>query len=137
MPLPVGVFQMRQNRSRARAGAAPQFKLWISVPKAQGVFGDGKWRLLDAIEQCGSLRAAAETLGISYRKAWGDLGKAEKYLKVRFIDKQRGGSGGGESHLTDLGRRWVAAYRRFRSDIEAATQKSFDKHIAPLLQEKQ
>ena len=58
----------------------PRSKLWISSDEAEGVFGDGKWRLLEAIEKDGSLNAASRSLGISYRKAWGDLKKAESCL---------------------------------------------------------
>ncbi|MHC4916753.1 MAG: winged helix-turn-helix domain-containing protein [Planctomycetota bacterium] len=114
-------------------GLHPRFKLWISSEDAQGVFGDGKWRLLAAIERAGSLRAAAQELGISYRKAWGDLKKAEECLGITFIHKHRGGSKGGDTVLTDEGRKWVAAYSRFREDLEQAAEVSFGENISELL----
>jgi molybdate transport system regulatory protein len=117
----------------APVGLHPRFKLWISSKEARGVFGDGKWRLLSAIEREGSLRAASELLSISYRKAWGDLKKAEETLGIKFIRKHRGGSGGGDTVLTDDGRRWVAAYSRFREELERAADKSFEKNIRALL----
>jgi len=52
-----------------------KFKLWLSTEDAEGVFGDGKWRLLKKIDAKGSLKAASQSLHISYRKAWGDLKK--------------------------------------------------------------
>ncbi|MHC4096735.1 MAG: hypothetical protein ACYSU3_11845 [Planctomycetota bacterium] len=36
-----------------------KFKLWLSTEDAEGVFGDGKWRLLKKIDAKGSLRAAS------------------------------------------------------------------------------
>ncbi len=114
-------------------GLHPRFKLWISSKDAQGVFGDGKWRLLSAIEREGSLRAASELLGISYRKAWGDLKKAEESLGIAFIEKRRGGSGGGDTVLTEEGRKWVAAYTRFRTELERAADRSFEKNIRRML----
>lgn len=111
----------------------PRFKLWFSTPEAEGVFGDGKWRLLKAIDQHGSLKAAAETLGMSYRKAWGDLKKAEKHLGVGLIEKLRGGKTGGGTRLTDAGREWMTAYSCFRSDVEKAVSKGYEKHIANLM----
>jgi molybdate transport repressor ModE-like protein len=119
--------------SAAPKGLHPRFKLWISSGRAEGVFGDGKWRLLSAIARTGSLRAAAQELSISYRKAWGDLKKATDCLGIAFIEKHRGGSGGGETSLTPEGRKWVAAYSRFRSDLELSAAESFDKNIGPLL----
>lgn len=107
------------------AGLAPRFKLWLSSGDTEGVFGDGKWRLLEAIGQDGSLRAAAKTLGISYRKAWGDLKKAEESLGVQFIDRHRGGQSGGEMTLTAAGTQWVKAYGRFRADVEKHVDRAF------------
>lgn len=111
----------------------PHFKLWLSTPEAEGVFGDGKWRLLEAIEQAGSLRAACAALEMSYRKAWGDLRKAEQGLGVQLLTKHRGGSGGGETTLTDAGRRWLGAYGRFRAAIEKEVEMAYVRHMAPLV----
>lgn len=110
----------------------PKMKLWFSSGEVEGVFGDGKWRLLKAVEREGSLKAATDSLGISYRKAWGDLRKTEEALGVRFIEKHRGGSSGGESHLTETGKRWLAAYSRFRSIVEKTIEKEFKSGFAQI-----
>lgn len=105
----------------------PKFKMWLSTKDAEGVFGDGKWRLLKAVEEKGSLKAASDYLGISYRKAWGDLKKAEACLGIKFIEKIRGGQHGGSTVLTPEGLRWIKAYGRFRREIENKVDKSFVK----------
>ena len=110
----------------------PKFKLWLNMKDAQGAFGDGKWRLLKAIETEGSLKAASELLGISYRKAWGDLKKAEECLNAALLEKQRGGNMGGRTALTEQGKRWVKAYARFRGDIEKTVEKAYGKHLKEL-----
>lgn len=110
-----------------------RFKLWINSKDAEGVFGDGKWRLLKAIEDKGSLKLASKTLGISYRKAWGDLKKAEESLNVSLVEKQRGGLVGGRTALTDRGKKWVKAYTNFHSDIEKAVDKAYEKNIRELV----
>lgn len=114
------------NALRAR------FKLWLSTKGVEGVFGDGKWRLLKAVDQTGSLSAASELLRISYRKAWGDLKKAQDNLNVTLVEKQRGGRAGGKTVLTDEGRKWVKAYTKFRADVEKQLIKSYEKHIRKL-----
>ena len=108
-----------------RPALVPKFKLWISTAEEEGVFGDGKYRLLKAIEACGSLRSAADSLGISYRKAWGDLKKAERILGVRLIDRSRGGATGGGMVLTPAGVRWMRAFARFRTGLEKSAQREF------------
>lgn len=44
------------------------------------VFGPGRLELLKAVRDLGSLRKAAQKLGMSYRWAWGRLNNAEKEL---------------------------------------------------------
>jgi molybdate transport system regulatory protein len=110
-----------------------RFKLWLSSEDAEGVFGDGKWRLLKSIDTEGSLRAASRSLHISYRKAWGDLKKAQQCLNAPLVEKQRGGVEGGRTILTEEGKKWLQAYTSFRSDIEKAAGKAFTKHIGRLV----
>jgi len=110
-----------------------RFKLWLSTKDVEGAFGDGKWRLLKSIDAEGSLKAASQSLRISYRKAWGDLKKAQDALGIALVEKQRGGSMGGQTALTDLGKKWVKAYARFRGDIEKAVEKAYKKHIEELV----
>ncbi len=111
----------------------PRFKLWLSTKHVEGVFGDGKWRLLKAVESAGSLTIASKSLRISYRKAWGDLKKAQEALNVALVQKRRGGTKGGQTTLTTQGRKWIEAYTRFRGDIEKAVEKAYEKHIKELL----
>jgi molybdate transport system regulatory protein len=94
----------------------PGIKLWLSL-SGRGVFGEGKRQLLDAINRKGSLQAAADSLGISYRKAWGDLREAERTLGICFLERHRGGSDGGESRLTEDGRKWLKEYGRFHDEV--------------------
>ena len=105
----------------------------MSSDQAEGIFGDGKWRLLAAIDREGSLGAACKSLGISYRKAWGDLGKAERRLGVRFLERRRGGIDGGSTALTDIGKDWLDRYGRFRARVERVAAEAFELHIAELL----
>ena len=115
------------KRIRARC------KLWLSSKDVEGVFGDGKWRLLEAIGRTGSLSAASESLRISYRKAWGDLNKAQDTLNVALVEKQRGGNMGGRTILTGEGKKWVKAYAKFHADVEKAVGKAYEKRIEELL----
>ena len=114
-------------------GLRARFKLWLSSKDVEGVFGDGKWRLLKSIEAEGSLKAASESLRISYRKAWGDLKKAEDALSIALVEKQRGGNMGGRTAVTRQGKKWVKAYARFRGDVEKAVEKAYERHIKELV----
>ena len=123
------MLQVKHQRIKPMKKLSPRFKLWFNTKNTDGVFGDGKWRLLKAIDSTGSLTAASNLLGISYRKAWGDLKKAEKHLGVSLIQKQRGGKAGGKTSLTKEGKKWVTAYTKFRSDIKKTVDKSQKKYF--------
>jgi len=53
------------------------------------VFGMGRLQLLERIETCGSLKAAAEDLGMSYRAAWGKLKASEEALGIALAGAYR------------------------------------------------
>ena len=112
-------------------------KLWISSKKASGIFGDGKYYLLKTIEQTGSLKEAAKIINISYRKAWGDLKKAESDLGFSLITKIRGGKGGGGSTvLTEKGKTLIDLYSTLKKETSSFIEeihkeflKNFNKKI--------
>lgn len=92
-------------------------RIWLYSADAPGVFGDGKVRLLTEIVATGSLRKAAANLGISYRKAWSDLAKAESCLGIDLIIRKRGGAAGGSTQLTSQGLQVIAAYKKFQAHV--------------------
>ena len=128
---------MKQRKDTAGAGAgshslSPRFRLWLCTEDDRSPFGHGKWRLLAAIQREGSLSAAAASLDISYRKAWGDLRKAEDALGVKLITPHRGGAAGGGTGLTDEGRRWLEAYDRFEAEVATAVTHAYRASFAAL-----
>jgi molybdate transport system regulatory protein len=111
---------------------APHVRVWIESPSRDEAFGDGKICLLQAIDEEGSLQAAAKKLGISYRKAWGDLKKAESCLDRTLLDKTRGGREGGRTALTAEGHALVDAFTTFRRNVDAAVESSFQEFTKAL-----
>lgn len=108
------------------------YKIWLSSQNGADVLGGGKWLLLKAIDEEGSLMAAAEKLGISYRKAWGGIKKAEENLGFLLVEKYRGGKAGGKSELTADGKRLIAAYEKFINDFRKSADKVFVRFIKQL-----
>ncbi|WP_254536225.1 TOBE domain-containing protein [Halomarina litorea] len=70
--------------------------------------------LLRAIGETGSLNAAAGELGRSYARAHGRLGELETAFGS-LVERHRGGSGGGGSHLTPDAERLLARFDRLQS----------------------
>lgn len=80
----------------------------------QKFFGEGPARLLHAVEEQGSLRAAAASMGMAYTKALKILKNAEKALGVPLTIRVTGGRDGGGSSLTSEGKEWLKRYESYR-----------------------
>lgn len=108
-----------------------KFKVWLENTDGEGILGDGKFELIDQIDQLGSLKAAADKIGISYRKAWGNVKDAEERLGFQLVEKHRGGQHGGNSTLTDEGKILIEAYKELLVEFDEAiyqiTKKFFNK----------
>ena len=112
----------------------PRAKLYLYDTEAGGVFGDGRWRLLAAVHELGSIREAARALGRGYRKAWGDIKRAEEALGRRLVRKSRGGPSGGSTELTDLGRELLRAWERYRDDVSSSMGEAFERHLERIVE---
>jgi len=95
----------------------PTIRLHIWLETGDGVFfGAGRAFLLEKIEEYGSLRKAAEDLGMSYRAAWGKIRKTEKVLGVKLIAQCRSKKEG--HNLTEEGRMLKEKYLLWFQEIE-------------------
>lgn len=97
------------------AHAVIRLHLWLEGPEGT-LFGMGRLQLLDRIELCGSIKAAAEELGMSYRAAWGKLKASEEALGCPLIEKIGGNKSG--CRLTEEGRTLAESYRAWFADVE-------------------
>ena len=84
-------------------------KIWLEVDGAP-FLGDGRYRLLRAIERNGSINAVARELGGSYRKAWAQLAVMEDHAPFPLLERRTGGKAGGATVLTEEILRLLAAY---------------------------
>jgi molybdate transport repressor ModE-like protein len=104
--------------------ARPAYKLWLETDEGH-VFGPGVYSLLRKIQEKGTLKEAASSLGMSYRYAWGLIRKAEEKLGEPLISATKGGRhGGGSTEMTELGRRYVRDFERFRRMLDEVSEGS-------------
>ncbi|MEI6899113.1 MAG: LysR family transcriptional regulator [Bacteroidota bacterium] len=108
------------------------YKIWMSDNDQQGILGDGKWKFLKLIQEKGSLKAACDELGYTYRRTWGNLQKIEKFFGFPLLEKHRGGSEGGSMSLTPEGQKLVETFDKFHHSIDLQIQKGFEEFIRNL-----
>lgn len=73
--------------------------------------GPGKIRLLELINETGSISAAGRALEMSYRQAWLLVDELNRMFKEPVVSAQTGGGGGGGTVLTETGNTVVRRYR--------------------------
>lgn len=103
----------------------PRFNLWI---ESEGEVTLSVWRvrLLKAIDETGSISAAAAQLDVPYRRAWERISESEERLGITLVARQAGGSGGGGASLTEEGRDYVARFDRFSDGLRQDIEKRFE-----------
>jgi len=86
--------------------------LFLRIPIGDsGNLGPGKARLLELIEETGSIRAAATKMKLSYRRAWLLLQDIERVFGGVVLERRTGGKAGGGAALTARGRDIVKHFR--------------------------
>lgn len=108
------------------------YKIWMSDHLETGIMGDGKWQMLKLIEEKGSLKAACDELGYTYRRTWGNIQKIEKFFGFPLLEKYRGGADGGRMTLTSEGRQLVKAFDEFHATVDQTINEGFEKFIRNL-----
>lgn len=90
--------------------------LWLENHRGT-LIGLGRAMLLIKIKECGSLRQAAEELGISYRAAWGKIRQAQEFLGQELVRKE------GKGYvLTQDGEILAAGFLRWHEEVERYAQ---------------
>ncbi len=88
----------------------------------KGSIGPGKVRLLELIDEMGSIRRAGSHLKMSYARAWGLVRDLTTTFGEPVVNASPGGKSGGGATLTPLGRKVIDAYRTAERRAEAAAQ---------------
>lgn len=86
------------------------------------VLGPGRIALLEAIDETGSISAAARHLGMSYRRAWSLVNSTNQLLKKPVVRSAEGGAQGGGSSLTPIGKEAIKLYRQAEAYAAYAAQ---------------
>lgn len=91
---------------------------------SQVAMGPGKADLLEAIDECGSISAAAKHMRMSYRRAWELVDVMNKCFTEPLVHSSPGGAHGGGAQLTEFGRTILNAYRTLveKSQTAAITE---------------
>ncbi len=104
----------------------PRQKLWLNW---DGLFLMGPRYLvfLDAVARTGTIRAAGQVVGWSYRTCLNRIRQMERVLGAKVLATARGGSRGGGARLTAEARRLVKVFAQWRREVDRLSHAAFRK----------
>jgi molybdate transport system regulatory protein len=115
----------------------PEFKLKVKISVAdenfRGFFGIGIVWLLEEVNKTGSIKKAAEKLGMSYSKAHKILKRVEDKTGNKLLKKSRGGIQRGGSELTDYAKKLMKNYKEFQENVKKFSEHEFENKIKNIL----
>lgn len=76
--------------------------------------------LIEAVDELGSITAAARRLGLSYRGAWDIVQALNNLFAAPLIEAAPGGRAGGAARVTAEGRRVAQVFRQVQAELDAA-----------------
>lgn len=83
-------------------------------------FGPGKAQLLTHIDATGSITAAGQAMGMSYKRAWGLVEEMNAMFRDPLVVTSRGGAKGGGAALTDAGRQVLGHFQNLETVLATA-----------------
>jgi len=104
-------------------------KAWLEQD-GRAVFGEGLLELLRKVEELGSLSAAANSMSMSYREAWGRVRDAEQRLDRPLLIRHAGGRGGGGARLTEFASGLLTRFARIEDELHQIAAQLAQRHLA-------
>jgi len=104
----------------------PHLSIRVDFEPTGSALGPGMAELLERVVAQGSIRSAAASMGMSYRKAWLLVQEMQDTFNGAVVTTEIGGSDGGGTKLTELGTNLLKTYRRIESRALRAAEADLD-----------
>ena len=104
-------------------------ELSISLSREKAFFDEKTAMLLSLVEETGSVRRACERMQISYSGGWNIIRALESQLHFPLLERSQGGASGGESRLTERGKRLLGCYQRYSQAMREQAKLLFNDYF--------
>ncbi len=109
--------KLSRSSNEARPSYMVRGRIWIEI-NGEFFMGWGRVKLLEHIDELGSVAAAARSMGLGYRNAWLWVDAMNRLSPNPLVEKTTGGVGGGGARLTEEGRKAVRKYKELRAKFQ-------------------
>ena len=104
-------------------------ELAVSLSREKPFFDEKTAMLLALVDETRSVRSACARMQISYSTGWNIIRALESQLHFPLLERSQGGASGGESRLTDKGKRLLGCYERFSSALRQQAAALFEEYF--------
>ncbi|MFP4266462.1 MAG: winged helix-turn-helix domain-containing protein [Spirochaetaceae bacterium] len=121
--------QNREEESSPESSIGLKTKVYLTDARGRECMGIGVVWLLQKIESKGSIKKAAEEMGLSYAKAHRIICEAEEGLHTPLIHRRRGGDTRRGADLTEEARLLIDEYSRLHNGIKKDASERFTEFL--------
>ncbi len=100
--------------TRTHSGFTIGGRIWLEK-NGELFMGLGRIRLLEKIDELGSIAEAARTMKLGYRNAWLWVDSMNRLAPAPLVENVTGGPGGRHARLTEEGRKALREYKELRT----------------------
>ena len=104
-------------------------ELSVSLAREKSFFDEKTAMLLELVDETSSVRLACQRMQISYSGGWNIIRALESQLHFPLLERTQGGANGGESRLTEKGRRLLDCYTRYVSHLRQQASELFAEYF--------
>ena len=104
-------------------------ELSVSLSREKPFFDEKTAMLLALVDETRSVRSACQRMQISYSTGWNIIRALESQLHFPLLERSQGGASGGESRLTEKGKRLLGCYERFSEDLRQQASALFEQYF--------
>ena len=109
-------------------------ELSVSLAREKPFFDEKTAMLLELVDETRSVRTACQRMQISYSGGWNIIRALESQLHFPLLERSQGGANGGESRLTEKGRRLLDCYTRYSAHLRREASILFEDYFGDELQ---
>ena len=101
----------------------------VSLSREKPFFDEKTAMLLALVDETSSVRSACARMQISYSTGWNIIRALESQLHFPLLERSQGGANGGESRLTEKGKRLLGCYERFSERLRHEAAALFESYF--------
>ena len=105
----------------------------VALAKELPFFDDKIAMLLSLVDETSSVRTACQRMQISYSTGWNIIRTLESQFSRELIQRSQGGAGGGQSCLTDEGRRIIGLFNAYEQELRDHAVRLFEDYFGEVL----